>query len=460
MQHLTTVAAACLFACTAGGAAAQQTQRPAILSNRWQEDWSALQSPMLRTQPLDRFKYIGLSASDPQRYLSLGANLRIRGEFNSAPGLGAAGQDGDTYLIRRLETHLDLRLDGFQAFLQLQDDVAHGKDRTGPADANRLDVEQAFVAWVAPAGASTFKARVGRQQFAFDLQRFVSVRDGPNVRQSFDAAWFGYETGTWRFIGYYSRPVVSQDARAFDDHSSPALQFNGIRIERKVLGDNELSGYWSRYLRQDAVFLSAAGNERRDVWDLRFAGKHGRLDWDAEAMRQHGGVGAQRISAWGIGTRVGFTAQARLTPRLGLQLDAASGDRDPHDGRLQTFNPLFPNGAYLALAGYTGYVNFLHLKPSLTLHPGSRTTLLFAGAAQWRNTTGDAVYLQGSVPLAGTAGTGKRWTGAYYQVRADVRLAAQLSCALEAVHFQAGSSLRASGAHDADFLGLELRAAW
>jgi hypothetical protein len=49
------------------------------------------------------------------------------------------------------------------------------------------------------------------------------------------------------------------------------------------------------------------------------------------------------------------------TPRLGLSIDVASGDRNPHDDKLETFNPLFPNGHYLA--DYTGYPNLIHVKP-------------------------------------------------------------------------------------------------
>ena len=44
-----------------------------------------------------------------------------------------------------------------------------------------------------------------------------------------------------------------------------------------------------------------------------------------------------------------------------LQTDAASGDRNPHDGRLETFNPLFPNGYYFVLASYTCYGPMDHL---------------------------------------------------------------------------------------------------
>ena len=54
---------------------------------------------------------------------------------------------------------------------------------------HRLDIEQGFVALVEPVADGTLKVRLGRQQMGFDLQRFVAVRDGPNLRQSFDAAW-------------------------------------------------------------------------------------------------------------------------------------------------------------------------------------------------------------------------------------------------------------------------------
>jgi len=44
-------------------------------------------------------------------------------------------------------------------------------------------------------------------------------------------------------------------------------------------------------------------------------------------------------------------ANTGWAPRLGLGVDVATGDRKPNDNKLETFNPLFPNGYYLA--GYT-----------------------------------------------------------------------------------------------------------
>ncbi|KAB7648556.1 alginate export family protein [Polymorphobacter fuscus] len=441
-------------------AAAVPPARPAILYNRWQEDWSVLADTALRTGRRDALKYVPLGPPEARAWLTLGAGLRNRFETNEAPLFGVVPGRGDSYVITRAEVFADVHAGPVQVFAQLISAFAPGKAVKGPVDSNRLDIEQAFVAFVHPMGGGTIKLRAGRQQFAFDLQRFVSARDGPNVRQSFDALWGDYEIGAWRFIGYWSQPVVTRDRRPFDDVSNSRNRFSGVRIERHVLGDNELSAYWSRFRDDDADFIDAGGRERRDVWDVRFAGKRGAIDWDAEAMLQSGYVGTSRIRAWAMGSRIGYTMAQPWTPRWGLQLDAASGDEHPGDGVVGTFNPLFPNGNYVTLAGYTGYVNYLHVKPSLTVHPSARVTIMAAGAAQWRMTTADAVYTQPPQPVPGTAGEGTRWTGAYGQLRADWQANANFSMALEAVHFGVGQTLRDAGGSDGNYLGIEAKYGW
>jgi hypothetical protein len=77
-------------------------------------------------------------------------------------------------------------------------------------------------------------------------------------------------------------------------------------------------------------------------------------------------------------------------------MDAASGDHQPADNVLGTFNPLFPNGYYFTLAGFTGYVNLFHVKPSLTVKPATNLSVMGAGA----RTTADAIYVQPNIPVA------------------------------------------------------------
>jgi Alginate export len=436
--------------------------RPVIGTNRWQEDWSVLADPALRTEPLDRLKYIPILPGDPHSYLSLGLTLRERFESNHTPSFGVRGRSGDSYLLQRLEAYADLHFDeNWRAFVQLEDARAFDKKPISPVDQNKLDLRLAFLEYTNSFDEDTLKARIGRQDFAFDLQRFVSSRDGPNVRQSFDAIWADWETPDWRFIGFVSQPVQYSDGEPFDDKSNRHFRFSTARVERHVLGTNELSAYYSLFELDNAHFLDAAGDEQRHVLDIRFAGIANDVDWDLEAMGQAGSVGSKDILAWGVGARAGYTfADLMWQPRIGLQLDAASGDQDPGDGKLGTFNPLFPNGYYFSLAGFTGYTNLIHVKPSITVEPIDQLTVAGAVGLQWRQTTSDAVYVQPDIPVDGTEDEGGAWTGIYGQVRVDYAFNANLTGAVEAVHYQVGDAVRDAGGHNSDYLGVELKLGW
>jgi hypothetical protein len=452
-------------AAIASTAAAEDNEavRPRInLFNRWQEDWSALAEPRLRTEPLDRLKYIPLPFDDPRSYVSLGLTLRERFELNDAPLFGIAGNKDDGYLLHRLQWHVDVRPNAnWQIFVQFEDVRAAAKSVITPIDENELDLRQAFVAYIGSFWGGTVKARVGRQEMAFDLQRFVSVRDGPNVRQAYDAAWLDWEQGPWRLITFWSQPVQYRSEHPFDDFSDQHLQFGAFRVERQKVGPGDLSAYYSRFQLDRTSYLDAGGDERRDILDVRYAGARDGLDWDLEAMGQVGRIGGKDIRAWAVGVRAGYTSpDIRWTPRLGLQVDAASGDHHRGDKTLGTFNPLFPNGYYFTLAGYTGYVNLIHLKPSLMVKPTTKVVLMVAAGFQWRETTADAVYVQPNIPVPGTAGKPGQWSGVYAQFRADWEIMPSLSAAVEAVHFQIGDALRRAGGRDSTYLGVELTYGW
>jgi len=436
--------------------------RPTILFNRWQEDWSVLADPRVPREPLDALKYIPLSPTDPETYLSFGANIRERFETNDAAQFGTAGNHAQNYVISRTELFADLHLvRQLEGFVELQSDFAPDKTRLAPVDRDRADIEQAFVVLTEPVADGTVKLRLGRQQFAFDLQRFVSVRDGPNVRQSYDAVWADYETSPWRLIAFYSQPVQTRDGRAFDDFSNGHLTFSVLRLERKLTSTVSLSAYYSHYTQDGARYLSVRGDERRENFDVHLDGTAANFDWDVEGMGQFGSIAGEDIEAWGVGSLGGYTfAELPWTPRLGLQIDAASGDDNPHDRTLETFNPLFPNGAYVTLAGYTGYTNFVQAKPSVTIHPFPGTKLMFAAALQYRETAADAVYTQPNIPVRNTAGRGDLYTGTYGQIRLDWAVSRSTAVAVEAVHFQAGDVILRAGGRNSDYVGVELKYGW
>jgi Alginate export len=375
---------------------------------------------------------------------------------------GIGNPHTNTYLIQRLELHADIRPNAhWQIFVQLQDDRAFGKDLITPIDKDPLDLEQAFVTYSNELGGGQLKVRVGRQQMGFDLQRFVGVRDGPNVRQSFDAVWADWERSAWRLISFWSHPVQNVPDKPFDDSSSRGLQYGGFRIERKDVGPGKLSAYYSRYDADTAHYLDGGGKERRNNLDLRYQIARGPVDWDLEGMWQTGRVGSEQIRAWAVGSVSGYTFEhARWSPRIGLQLDLASGDRRRADGTIGTFNPLFPNAYYFTLMSTPTYANLVHLRPSLELRPVQNLKLIARLGLQWRLTTEDAVYVIPNRPVPGTAGLPGHWTGVYEQLRAEWQINRNWAAAVEGVQYQVGDVIRRAGGLNANYVNVELKFGW
>ena len=85
---------------------------------------------------------------------------------------------------------------------------------------------------------------------------------------------------------------------------------------------------------------------------------------------------------------------------------------------------------------------------------------MLAAAAQWRETTADAVYTQPDIPVPGTAGRPGSYTGSYGQLRLDWAMTRATSFAVEAVHFQIGDAIRRAGGHSSNYIGVQYAVGW
>jgi len=437
-------------------------ERPAIDFYRWQEDWSVLADLRIKREPGDELKYIPLWPGDPQSYLSFGITSRQRIETTNAALFGIAGNRSETYLLDRLELHADLHLtDHFRLFAEIESAFAPGLANPNPVDSNPLDMRLLFLDMTGTFLDGEYKLRIGRQEIAFDLQRFVSVRDGPNVRQAYDAVWGDYEKGGWRLTGFLSQPVQYRNEMAFEDYSDKDFTFCGVRLQRVLFEVSKLALSFSDFHQGDVKFPAASGAERRFSWDVHYFGAARGFDWDIEGVTQSGSIGEKRIDAWALGSLAGYSfAEVPWQPRFGLQLDAASGDRGHGNQTFGTFNPLFPNGYYVTLSGFTGYTNFIHVKPSLSLNPVKNVKVVGSLGELWRQTTRDAVYVQPDVPVPGTAGQSGRRSSTYGQLCIDWDVTRSLSVSLEYDHYEVAEVIRRAGGHDSDYLGVQFSWGW
>ena len=430
--------------------AAAQTPAPAapppFRPDRTAEDYSWLREPARRGDWSDVYKFIPLDDAGTS-YLSFGGEFRERIERFDAPRFGLAGGESDTYLLQRVLAFADLRLGtAVRVFAQLGAHEAFGKTSLNPPDEDHLDVQQLFVELRPASGLS---ARFGRQEMIFNpLQRFVTFRDGTNVRQNFDGGRITYARGPLRLEAFLTRPVVLERG-AFDNSRNRDQQFGGLYASHRFGrgGRSAIDAYWF-VLDRD----TATGRERRHSVGLRLAGTDGRFDWDAEGVYQFGDSIGGDIGAWALSADLGYSiASAPLRPRIGLRFDAGSGDDDPADGRVGGFFPLFPSGPYFNEANLASWTNLVALRPSLRVQPSARLTLLAAVQFKWREDVDDAVYLGPSAALAATRTNRARAIGEIFTIDANYQLNRNLALRAYYLRHSTGAAIEAAGGRPIDF---------
>ena len=314
---------------------APPTARPKYQLTRWLEDWRALQDPAKRTDAFDPLKFIPLDTAG-RTHLTLSGQLREELYANDGSVLSGPG---DAYGLHRIYLGADLHVGQARVFAELANTLALDKrSPLLPVDEDRLDLQLLFADYRLDLGGDAqLIGRVGRQEFAFDpTQRFVGTREGPNNRQAFDAVRVNLKAKSLYVSAFASRPVVYRPG-GLDDTRNRDVSFSGVYVTHSASGQTQ-SRYVFGYGNDAARFGAVTGRERRTAVGARLAGRADGVDYDLEGMLQRGTFAGARIRAWGIGSVAGYTfAKVAWAPRLGVQLDLASGDRDPADGTVGTF---------------------------------------------------------------------------------------------------------------------------
>ena len=438
---------------------------------RWNEDYSYLRDPANRSDFLDPIKYIPLG-DDPDVYLSLGGSARYRYELFNNNNFGAGPQDDTGYHLTRLLAHADLHLGKMlRGFVQLKSAMEDGRaGGARPADADEFDLQQAFVDLRLPlpwGGANAaFTLRGGRQDLLYGAQRLVGPLDWTNTRRTFEGgrAMFAFSKDHALDL-FWVRPVLfeKEEPNVGDGRTSFAGVYDTLALPaafgRAAAAKLDLYGFILN--RADASFPNeGVADEDRYTVGARVYGTPRPFDFDLEATYQFGKYGGGAISAWSVAAEGGYTAAAApLAPRLFLGFDAASGDDDPGDGDLNTFNQLFPTGH-----PHLGYVDVIGRQNIVDLHPGVELTLLadkrYAKKVTlraehhlfWRQSGADAVYNAAGGVLRGDAGSDATAIGAETDLLLTWQVDRHWSAYVGYSHFFAGDFIEETGpSGDIDF---------
>ncbi|KTE16702.1 alginate export family protein [Sphingopyxis sp. H115] len=411
---------------------------------RYDEDWS-----VLRTK--EQFgwrevKYLPLDA-DGEIYLTLGGEARARfeGFDNNLWGDPPAPDDG--YLWLRAMPHADLHAGPARVFVQGIAGHARGVGAgEGPADETGLDLLQGFADVRIPLGNSgSLTVRGGRELVALGSERLVGIRYGPNIPQAFDGVRAIVDRGPVRIDAFRLRPVAVGGGD-FDDPTSKTRRLDGIYATARPATGIGVDAYWLGYENEEARFAGRTGREARDTVGLRIFGQRGSLGWNWEAMIQRGRFGNDPIRAWSIATETAWRfAGVPLEPRLRLRANIASGDRDPADRRLGTFNALFPKGKYFGELSPIGPRNIVNIHPSIDFDLGAGISIELAAARFWRQNRGDGIY---DIPgqLIRSAGDSRaRRIGNQIEISAGWQASEILSFGASLSAFRPGAFIRDNG---------------
>ena len=373
-------------------------QTPAFriyLPNLAEEDWSFLKDRSKSVDFWDPVKYISLGAED--RFLTLAGEIRFRPEGFRIRGTGDIPTTRDGYLLQRYLLGADFHLNRrFRFYTEIQSGLINGRlNSPRPTDKNSLDLHQTFFEWKEKLREDReFSLRAGRQELTIGSSRLISASPGLNVKRSFDGVVLAFKGKTWHVDAGFAR-LVALSQGVFDDLPDHEQTFWGIAVARRSsrVKQGQLGFYYLGLDRASSIYAQGTGREQRHTVGAKWSASWSRLDLDYDGIFQWGTFSSARIKAWAFSTETGYRiSQTHWKPRFTVRSNSASGDEDPADPRLQSFNPLFPGNSYAGAVGLFGPTNLTDLTPAFAMVPHEKILLIVECPNYWRTSLQDGIY--------------------------------------------------------------------
>src|ERR1700722_12003088 len=368
---------------------------------REDDDWSFLAHPVERHDFWDPIKYIPLQSGRNGWFLSLGGEAREMWEQIGNDNWGQQpfmnGYFDERYMFY-FNVHYGTHVRSFVELKSGLNSYRIGGPR--PIDEKKLDFQTAFLEVETGDDRNWIKFRAGRHEMEYGSGRLIDVREGPNVRLSFDGFKLKTGIGRWQIDGFAIRPDLDKPG-FFNNVPNHSVGFWGVYGVRPLTKNITLDTYYLGLDRKAATFNRGVGQEVRHSIGARLSRPVAQTkpgwDFDYEALGQFGSFGSVNIRAWTVASETGYRfSTVPLKPRFSAKADISSGD-DPRKKTLGTINPLFPKGNYfsvLATAG-PGPINFIDVHPRAEATLSHSVTASVDWIFQWRESLQDGVY---SVP--------------------------------------------------------------
>ena len=356
-----------------------------------------------------------------------------------------AGSSGDNHAVSmRTLLRLELRYDMLALGGEFEDSRVYYEDREAPINTtvvNSLELLQAYLkldigrylgddvtSWV----------RAGRLTTDFGSRRLVARNRYRNTINAFTGVEGLFEVDEIKIKALAATPVQRRPTRFRQlrenehqlDREHEDVHFWGYHVSGEIL-EGQFIEHYIFGLNESDSHDRPTRNREIYSWGLRYLKKKAVNDWDMdiEGVYQFGNSRATssrfdrtnlQHRAFFVHAAAGYTFDCPWTPRVVLQYDYASGDRDPTDKDNERFDTLF--GARRFEFGPTGIYGLIARSnlnsPGLRVEvkPDKSLSAFFGYRAFWLADKTDAWVAAGIQDPTGNSG---RFVG--HQLEARVR---------------------------------------
>ncbi len=309
-----------------------------------------------------------LSFADGLFTLDFEARARFEARSNNRDFDDRSNDDNDdSWAVTRLRIGLAVKpAPWLKLYAQVQDTREFDSDRVntpglrGNEGDDHFDLRQGYIELGDP---TKLTLTLGRQTLSYGDRRVLADSQWANFGRTFDAAKVRWQPAKgWTLDAFAGRPVqIKEDT--FND-SDTADNLFGLYLTTDALGFQTTDFYALHRDKSDdqpdldpvnKLGAHGAGNgpaQRTTTLGTRWKstpGAFGNWDYTAEFASQFGDVWTGNRtstkldhSAFATHTNVGYTfTSAEWKPRLALEYNYATGDKNPGDGSSESFQNLF-----------------------------------------------------------------------------------------------------------------------
>ena len=382
----------------AGQVGAESNAPPPFQLLRYDENYRYLLSEPEPKSLWQELKAIPMGGSGAdESYLSLGGEARYQYSYRTNEQWGRVPGNYGSVQQRYLLDADYWASSTLRIFGQLVSAEEHGRRPAPlPIDRDHLDAQQFFVELTEPFNAENARVRlrIGRQEIILGGHKILQAREGPNDQLSFDAVRLTVTAGPWQADVFASTMVAPQPGVFDDKWVQKNIEFWGANLARlRAFGPLRMDLFYLGYENRSIRYAQGSGHELRHTIGVRTDGQMGPWTFDNEVSGQFGTFAGAEIRAWGLASFTSYRfTDLPFAPKATFGLNYTSGDSNPSDRRLDTFNPLFARGDYYGDTTTLTGANVIDVTTSFEIRPTSKMRCLVQSDELWRSRTQDGLY--------------------------------------------------------------------